>query len=87
MNQKPSIERNTNGGKNEKRGKKEKGKKEKERKGERKKGRKEEKIGPAQNSSSRDVDDKDTVAAARRGAARNRPFLWKKAPAWQPVAR
>lgn len=79
MNQKPSIERNTNGGKNEKRGKKEKGKKEKE--------RKEEKIGPAQNSSSRDVDDKDTVAAARRGAARNRPFLWKKAPAWQPVAR
>lgn len=37
MNQKPSIERNTNGGKNEKREKKEK-----ERKEERKKGRKEE---------------------------------------------
>lgn len=63
-------------------------KKEEERKGEKgRKERKEEKIGPAQNSSSRDVDDKDTVAAARRGAARNRPFLWKKAPAWQPVAR
>ena len=70
--------------KTKKGGKKKRGRKKRR---EREKGRKEEKIGPAQNSSSRDVDDKDTVAAARRGAARNRPFLWKKAPAWQPVAR
>lgn len=72
----------TRKGKRKKRRERKKGRKE-----EGKKGGKEEKIGPAQNSSSRDVDDKDTVAAARRGAARNRPFLWKKAPAWQPVAR